>query len=131
MDKAFLFLLGLISIGRAYAQVKITSTEARHLVDEGLRSHDPSHAIELSQVENRYDRVFMYFEASWPNPVGSPHLGNFAVNPWTGDVFDSDNCKPVVSQSLRKLQDAVRKKLRLKQEEYTKLHERKPVCATE
>ncbi len=107
---------------------KISTDEVRKLVYEAIRTHDPHHQIDVSRVENRYDPVFVYFEVTWPNPSGSPHLGNFAVNPWTGDVFNADGCELQASPSLKKLQASIRKQLQLKEKEYLRLRAKRPIC---
>ena len=92
---------------------KVGVQEARKLVYEAVRVHDPRHKVDVSRVNNPYDPEYIYFEATWPNPVGSPHLGNFAVNPWTGDVYNADSCKLLTSPSLRKRQENIRKRLQI------------------
>ena len=105
--------------------------EARRLVAAAIEVHDPHRQVEVSSVENRYDSSFMYFEATWPNPVGSPHLGNYAVNPLTGDVYNADGCELLQSPALKKLQARIRKRLPNKGEEYSKAKGRKPICGSE
>lgn len=109
---------------------KITAEEARLLVGDALLHLYPHHDIEVSLVNNKYDPDFFYFEANWYGPIRtSPHLGNFAVNPWTGDVFNADNCKRLTSPSLKKAQGAIRKRLGLGREDYARLRAKRPVCS--
>ena len=107
---------------------KIGMEEARKLASEALSRQDPRHQINFSPVENRYDPLFEYFEATWPNPSGSPHLGNFAVNPWNGDVWDVDACKQLKSPSLKKLQKDICKRFKLGNKEYQELKKKTPLC---
>ena len=123
-----LLLWVLACVDPVYCQQKVGEQEARMLAYEAVRGHDPRHEVNISRVDNRYDRDFIYFEATWPNPAGSQHLGNFAVNPWTGTVYDADSCEVVTSASLKKLQDSIRKRLNLRQGEYAKLQAKKPIC---
>jgi hypothetical protein len=126
---AALLLLGRMEApGESPAQKRISLEEGRKLVYAIVAVHDPNHEVDISRVDNPYDVQFYYFEASWPNPAGSPHLGNFAVNPWTGDVFNADGCERLTSPSLKKLQDAIRKRSRLTREEYVRLRAKKPIC---
>jgi hypothetical protein len=108
---------------------RISVEDARKLVYAVLNSQDSPHRIELYRMDNSsYDPDFFYFYAFGPNPAASPHLGNFAVNPWTGDVFDSDSCERLTSQSLKKLQQHIRKRSRLSGKEYSEASARKPSC---
>jgi hypothetical protein len=128
---SILVLVGFLHIEISYSQQKVGLDEARTLVYESLSSTYPRHIIDVATVENQYDRDFLYFEATWPNPGGSPHLGNFAVNPWTGDVFNADNCKLRTTSTIRKLQQDIKKRLSLKQRDYAKFRARRPICAAE
>jgi hypothetical protein len=110
---------------------KIIVEEARTLVYEAIKAHNPHDGIDVSQVENRYDQVFYYFEATWPNPVGSPHLGNFAVNPWTGDLYNADGCQRLTSTALKKRQENIRKRSGLNDNVYLKVRAKKPICGSD
>lgn len=124
----FAFIL-LFCFGVAYAtnepQQKISEEEARKLVYEVVKIHNPS--AELTSTPRDDDPDFYFFAASWANPVGSPIIGYFAVNPWTGDVWDS-GCRRLKSPSLRKLQESIRKPLRLNKKMYKELHAKMPIC---
>lgn len=113
------------------SKTRISVGEARRLVAAAIEVHDPYRQVEVSPVENRYDSFFMYFEATWPNPEGSPHLGNYAVNPLTGDVYNADGCERLQSSTLKKLQTHIRRRLSTKGEEYLKATVRKPICGSE
>lgn len=85
----------------------IDVAEARKLVYEELKASCPGcdmNRIDVEQLANKYDRYFYYFGASWANPTGSPNLGYFAVNPWTGDVWNAASCKKLISPGLMRLQ---------------------------
>jgi hypothetical protein len=70
--KLLLVIAAFACVGPAQTvRQKIKLDDARKLVYEVLRDRDSRHQIEVSQVENRYDPVFMYFEATWPNPAGA------------------------------------------------------------
>ena len=48
--------------------------------------------------------------AWWPNPHGSPVLGYYAVNPWTGDVWDVMGCKRISSPAIQAEQRSILKR---------------------
>jgi hypothetical protein len=113
---------------------KISLKTARQLVYEGLRVYSPGSdftRVDVSRIRDNYDREFFYFEATWPNPTGSPHLGSFAVNPWTGDVWNAAGCERLTSASLARLQDGIRKRFGFKEKEYSALRARKPLCGVD
>ena len=104
---------------------RISATDAMALASEVANAHGP---VTLSENQRPFDPDFYYFAATWPNPTGSPVAGHYAVNPWTGDVWDADGCKRLESPSLSKLQDAVRKKSGLGRSVYSKLRAKRPLC---
>lgn len=105
---------------------RIEMAEASKLVYEGIKLHNPDATI--TNVANPYDRDFMYFQGLWPNPVGSPVIGNFAVNPWTGDVWDVGGCDRVSLPSIRRQQEGIRKRFQITKKEYARLQAKKPLC---
>ena len=66
--------------------------------------------VDLTESPRPFDRDFLYFAATWPNPSGSPMIGYYAVNPWTGDVWDVNACKLYEVGNLKKRWDDVRKR---------------------
>lgn len=108
----------------------VSIREARKLVLAANEGHDVHRRTEVSQIANPYDSFFMYFEATWPNPVGSAHLGNYAVNPVTGDVYNTDGCERLQSSALKKLQVAIRERAPNKGDGYSKALQRRPICGT-
>jgi len=115
----FLLSIALPCLAEA-APKRITLGEGRQLVYETIRVHDPGHLVNVSPADNGQDPDFLHFEATWPNPGGSAHLGNYAVNPWTGAVYDADTCELLGSPSATKLRGAIQKRLRLSKQEYAK-----------
>jgi hypothetical protein len=118
-----------ISVGTATAQPseeKIGVEEARRLVYEIVKVHNPG--ASLTNSPRPFDPDFYFLAATWPNPTGSPIIGYFAVNPWTGDVWNSAGCEHVTSRPLEKLQQVIRKRSHLKKEEYARLGAKKPMC---
>ncbi len=105
---------------------RIEATEASKLVYEGIKKHNAGASIHA--ISNPYDQDFLYFQATWPNPVGSPVIGNFAVNPWTGDVWNAAGCERLTSRSLKSAQEGIRKRFHIAKAEYGKLHAKTPLC---
>jgi hypothetical protein len=108
---------------------KIDVEESGKLVNEIVKVHNRGASVTSSP--RAFDPDFYFFAATWPNPTGSPIIGYFAVNPWTGDVWNSAGCERITSKSLKRLQQDIRRRFHFKREEYTKLRAKKPLCATE
>jgi hypothetical protein len=104
---------------------KINVQEARKLAYEAVKVHNPG--ADLSSTPRGDDPDFYFFAATWPNPAGSPVIGYFAVNPWTGDVWD-EGCRRLESPSLKKLQAQIRKRFGFRKGKYLELRAKKPVC---
>ena len=127
----FLASVTLPGIGAPKPNPMIGRKEAAKLVFEALRrQHLPSHLV-ASHIDDAYDSEFIYFYVYGPNQNASPHLGNFAVNPWTGDVYNSDSCALLTSPSLKKHQDKIPRRLRLTPERYELLHAKRPICGAD
>ncbi len=108
---------------------KISIDNARRLVYEIVKVHNPG--ADLISSPRSFDRDFYFFAATWPNPTGSPIIGYFAVNPWTGDVWNSAGCEHLTSKSLRKLQNDIRRRLHFGAGDYAKLRAKRPVCGAD
>lgn len=108
---------------------RIPLSEARLLARDGLKAlGEDSPAVDLAPMKLKYAPDFYGFEATWPNPAGSPVLGFFGVNPWTGDVWNLDSCERVSSVVLGNAQSSIRRRFRLKGADYEMLHKRSPAC---
>ncbi len=121
-----------ITFGFAQTQ-KIDELEARKLTYEGIKVFLPGNdenSITLMLLRNKYDLDFYYFyaTATHPNGFASPHLANFAVNPWTGDVWDSDSCERITSTNLKKQQDIIRQRFGFAKDRYASLKAKTPLC---
>ena len=102
---------------------------ARQLVRQALivmKQNGPS--VSLVPYTYSYAPEFWAYEAMWPNPNGSGLSGYFAVNPWTGDVWETNACQKISSPAMKKIQEAVWKKSKLLPEAEGTLHERAPGC---
>lgn len=108
-------------------QRKITVRQARDLVYEAVKGNNKG--AEIDRIENPYDREFYYFEVIVPNAVASPVVGHFAVNPWTGDVWNPALCERVAVPALKKLQKNIHRRSGLNRGEYLKAEKKKPICS--
>ena len=87
---SIIFFVCMGTAVQAASYPKINTKEARELLDVGLKAWCPKcdlKAIAVEELKNAYDNNFYYSHATWASPSGSPNLGNFAINPWTGDVW--------------------------------------------
>lgn len=73
---------------------------------------------------------FLFFTVTWAGtPNGSVVVGNYAVDPHTGDVFSATiGREEVKNKSLEALQRRVRATLHLSDAEYQKLKTKGPLC---
>ena len=110
-------------------QRKVTVEEGRDLVYALLKSSGCTRSkCAVNLMEDSYFPQFYFFYGSWPNPVGSPHIGSWAVDPATADVWDANVCAEYQGGALAKLQLSLRRRLRLTREAYDKLKQRPPMC---
>jgi hypothetical protein len=121
----FLLFWALSAGASALPAAKLTETEARQFAQVALGAHN--RGADLEAAPRADDPDFYFFAATWSNPVGSPIIGYFAVNPWTGDVWDR-GCQRVRSTALSKLQAETRKRLALPADAYRVWHRKMPIC---
>jgi len=110
---------------------KITSDQAKALVMASLTAQQR----QLPKVEAEpYDAPdpskFLFFTVTWEGTQnGSVVVGNYAVDPYTGDVFSSTReCYEEKNRRLEALQAQVRAKLHMSQSEYRRLKTKGPLC---
>jgi hypothetical protein len=107
---------------------KLDEPGAERLAAEGV-GHGTT-TEDLIYADNISDKpvpFFVYQGLSPPPAEGS--FGFFAVNPWTGDVWDLWGCRRLSTPALRKSQAEIRKRFtstELKQ--YSKLRRLEPQC---
>lgn len=119
-----------ISIGALANDRTISSNKARELVREALvalNMNGPS--VKIDHFRYDYAPEFYAFMAWWPNPEGSPLIGYYAVNPWTGDVWDVTGCRRISSAALQKEQEQIWKRSNLLPGAEGTLHEKSPGCS--
>jgi hypothetical protein len=110
---------------------KITTDQARALVMASLSAEQrllPKLGAEQYAAPD--SSKFVFFTVTWEGtPNGSVVVGNYAVDPYTGDVFSAViGCREEKNKRLRALQDQIRATLHLSQPEYQRLKTKGPQC---
>jgi hypothetical protein len=106
-----------------YAMISVS--EARKLVRDALEGRGKD--IYIDENHRPDDPKFFFFEATWPNPTGSPVIGYFAVNRWTGDVWDQ-GCRSFSSRLIKARQAQIRAKASIPTAVFRELHAKRPIC---
>ena len=111
---------------------KLSVEECSRLVRLGLAMENQGWSIRLAKMDfSKYDRSFVYFyayfETKMPNGA-SPRLGTFAVNPWTGQVFDAVSCQTIKTKRLEKAQLEIKKRMGIPESRYLQLKSMRPLC---
>jgi hypothetical protein len=135
MKRAFLLLFACVCVSDASAanqtEHKVTSDQARALVLASLTPKQrqiPSLGADTFNDPN--SSRFLFFTVTWAGtPNGSVVVGNYAVDPYTGDVFSATMaCHEEKTKHLEVLQRQVRATLNLTEAEYQKLKTKGPLC---
>jgi len=86
--------------------------------------------VEMSKMPDDYAPPFIMFEGADFQLPGSFMVGHFAVNPWTGDVWDTGGfCRRLTTPALKEMQAKIRRSFSRKEKEaYDRLHKLKPWC---
>ncbi|WP_152619798.1 hypothetical protein [Paramagnetospirillum magnetotacticum] len=123
-------VLFLVCVNAAFAQdaaIKVGKEEAAMLASLALSNTGGSFEGELSPRSG-----FYIFQGVNPDSEreGSVTFGFFAVNPWTGDVWDMWDCgKRFNTPALRKAQAVIRKRFTADEaKRYQELRDRYPGC---
>jgi len=109
-----------IAIAQARALVLASLTpEQKRLPKVGAEPYDDPNSSK-----------FVFFTVFWEGtPTGSVVVGNYAVDPYTGDVFSATiGCEEEKNKNLQALQTRIRATLHLPQSEYRRLKTRGPLC---
>lgn len=135
MKRLFVFLLASLWAAQASAVDNpgrtITADQARALV---LASLSPEQkrlpSLGADPYKDPNTTKFLFFTVTWAGtPNGSVVVGNYAVDPHTGDVFSATiGCEEEKNKSLEALQRRVRATLHLSDAEYRKLKTKGPLC---
>ena len=131
-------LLGLLIIAFSVSSAcatgaspnKIDLAQAKALVMASLTTKErrlPSLAVD---PDDDPSSKFFFVSVTWAGtPNGSVVVGNYAVDPYTGDVFSATMaCHEEKNKRLDALQRQVRATLHLTQAEYQKLKTKGPLC---
>jgi hypothetical protein len=86
--------------------------------------------LSAEQYKDLHSSRFLFFTVTWAAKEGqSVVVGNFAVDPYTGDVWNAAaSCDEMQDRALQRLQRRVRKSLDLSEAEYKRLKTRGPLC---
>jgi len=124
-----LMLLSASASGEARRQ-KVNENDARNILYAALQTkgYTKLPGFGLESYPSAHAPEFYFFQAVRYNPGGSASLGHYAVNQWTGDVWDAMGCKRLTSPSVRRFQNAIRKRSGLPAEEYKRLRGKTPAC---
>lgn len=145
MKTLFLFFLimlaaivSLASSPQNLPQNKITQAEAKALVIAALTPTQrqlPGLEAELGEAAAEPGEVkgpsrLWFIMVVWEGlPEGSVMVGNYEVDPYTGDVFSATmECKEEKNRRLKALQKKVRAELHLSQSEYRRIKTKGPLC---
>jgi hypothetical protein len=136
MRKIFVLLIAALSAVLSSNAVdlpnrKVTPSQARELVLASLSPEQrrlPSLGVDPYKDPNT--SKFLFFTVSWEGTSnGSVVVGNYAVDPYTGDVFSATvGCEEEKNRGLEALQKRVRGELHLADAEYQKLKSKGPLC---
>jgi hypothetical protein len=135
MRKLFVLVLALFCAVSARAvdlpDRTVTADQARALVLASLRPKQrrlPSLGVDPYKDPNT--SKFLFFTVTWAGTSnGSVVVGNYAVDPHTGDVFSATvGCEEEKNKGLEALQKRVRAGLHLTEAEYRKLKSKGPLC---
>lgn len=107
---------------------KIDVEAARALAYEAIRHGDEG--AEMWKFPDDYAPPFIVFEGDNFQRQGSPVVGHFAVNPWTGDVRSTGGfCRRLSTPTLKDMQAKIRQSFSGKERKaYDRLHKLRPWC---
>jgi len=110
----------------------ISERTARRLVQEALGTLGENRpAVQIGPWKYYWAPEFYTFSAwrAGEQDVLVPYY--FAVNPWTGDVWDAMGCKRITSPAIAREQESIGKRFRLPVEARKALHAKSPACCSE
>jgi hypothetical protein len=110
----------------------INTATARELVQDAIASlgeGSPRTKVAIYPVLDYWAPDFITLQAEVPHPdAGRIEMRYFAVNPWTGDVWDSIACTRITSPTIKRTQDEIWRSSRLPDEARHVLQARAPAC---
>lgn len=122
--------LGISLVSSAHLRT-ISEGTARKLVRQALSAlGENPQSIEIDPWRYYWAPEFYTFEA-WRYGLAGGLATHyfFAVNPWTGDVWDAMACKRITSPVIEREQEAIWKRSLLPTEAREALHEKSPACS--
>ena len=128
---ALVTLCSVLGFASEPARPKLNRDQAERLALAALTAEQrklPGVGADLS--DNPYSPRFMFFTIVWNSgPKDSVVVANFAVDPYTGDVWSAtSSCDELSNPELRALQRTFRHTLRLSPSEYKRLKTKGPLC---
>lgn len=125
------FICAANAVAADHPDRNMTADQARALVLASLtpgQKRLPSLGAEPYKDPNT--SKFLFFTVTWAGtPNGSVVVGNYAVDPRTGDVFNATAaCDEETNTTLRNLQTRIRANLHLSRSEYRRLKTKGPLC---
>lgn len=133
MKRVMVVLLASLcaSLHSAVGPPKITGAQAKALVLAALNEEQkrlPRLGVEPYSAPG--SSKFLFFTVTWAGTSeGSVVVGNYAVDPDTGDVFSAVmSCHEEDNKALRTLQTQIRSALHLSNPEYRRLKTKGPLC---
>lgn len=112
---------------------KINTSTANQLVQQALVAlGEKVDVVQVDPIKFPWAPDFYTFQASRPGNVIGPdgvsvlQTYSFAVNPWSGDVWDLIACRRISSPKLLLEQDSVRKRSQLSADLLKRLHDESP-----
>ena len=110
---------------------KVTPTEARQLVSVALSDKIkrlPGFDLLTTDLPEDVQKC-LTFDVIWANAgEGSVHVGFWAVDMRTAEVWEPTLCERVTNKSLRNLQRSIRKRLGVTDAEYRMALKHSPCC---
>ena len=110
----------------------VSLQEAEALVQAGYLDHVKwcrKHGCDLEPQGG--DSYFYRFQGWTDNPGGSGNMGFFEVDLQTADVWDGVVCSRYLTRSLVRLQQVIRRRIGLTEDEYRKLQRPGSICDPE
>jgi hypothetical protein len=125
---AVLLLRNGVSARQIAIPFKIDEDAAQRLAAEG--DHGTTSGLEYFEPDTRSGPFYVFDGLNKPPAEGS--FGFFAVNPWSGDVWNLWGCHRLSTPALRKSQAAIRRRFTAEQlKQYDRLRRLKPICTVE
>jgi hypothetical protein len=129
--RALAFLVAVFAPVSQADRPTLNPEQSRSLVLAALTQQQRNlPGIEAETFNNPHSSRFMFYTVVWAaGEDQSVVVGNYAVDPYTGDVWSATSaCDELSNPRLRALQKTVRQGLKLSQSEYKLLRTKGPLC---